>query len=668
MFALDLFNTDHERRIAEGAVDQLEQRRIDDLAMRMDDLVARAKKADTPEAKQALMKEFQKCKAERDSYHMVRNETMGYGALTGEGQVTPTATGIKHHAKPGVYGGFEKEKDPLAKLDKGTTNSLEKAMGIKFDRQKKYQGGLDVDEGGIPGNVPVEKIPGKEDLLKGRGRNYYEADQKKNADNENNDDWYDEDVEEGYAASIGPDVAPLPPEKQWRIQVRQLIADYIKNPQGLYNIAKQKGANSAEAAAYKYIMHPTSKIALPANTVTFEGYQDFDKVEPYEVCLAGKCVKTFDYYEDARRFHDNWKKKLYREGDKAKADKITLNPVMKEEEQKHGLDIKETKADPTGSWVVYNGNKVVKFKTHPGAKVYAEKNGGKVASSEFYADKIQKSGVTEGDTGNLHADLADVYSRMAPGIERHRDSFKAGQLYDALEAVAEQHNAHREFTRMMSGARNRAHMDYDTNPGGFQNWFWYLPFAKEELEEGLDLINMSDLQFYKELLGVMIIPVAAFGAMAWHKAMNAIKLYRAEDVITALQKKGVTVDRSTLEQIKPLLLKLERAIDVDKDGDVAKELAKRIQQTVTWGKLKQVNPDTTVNRKSEIVEEQDTSGVERAILNRIMTAHTDLLMKFGPDKVMQAAEEVAYNVGDVDEIGTSDVSAYVNQVRQILGA
>jgi hypothetical protein len=51
-----------------------------------------------------------------------------------------------------------------------------------------------------------------------------------------------------------------------------------------------------------------------------------------------------------------------------------------------------------------------------------------------------------------------------------------------------------------------------------------------------------------------------------------------------------------------------------------------------------------------------------------MVAHTDLLMKFGPDKVMQAAEEVAYNVGDVDEIGTSDVSAYVAQVKQILGA
>jgi hypothetical protein len=32
-------------------------------------------------------------------------------------------------------------------------------------------------EAGIPGNVPVEKIPGKEDLLKGRGRSYYEAEE-----------------------------------------------------------------------------------------------------------------------------------------------------------------------------------------------------------------------------------------------------------------------------------------------------------------------------------------------------------------------------------------------------------------------------------------------------------------------------------------------------------
>jgi hypothetical protein len=43
-------------------------------------------------------------------------------------------------------------------------------------------------------------------------------------------------------------------------------------------------------------------------------------------------------------------------------------------------------------------------------------------------------------------------------------------------------------------------------------------------------------------------------------------------------------------------------------------------------------------------------------------------VQFGLDKVVDAIEEVAYNVGDTDEIGSSDVSGWVRQVKQILGA
>jgi hypothetical protein len=96
-----------------------------------------------------------------------------------------------------------------------------------------------------------------------------------------------------------------------------------------------------------------------------------------------------------------------------------------------------------------------------------------------------KSGQTihEGAMKDLHIELADKYQELAPKIEKYKDSFLAGQLYDALEAIAIEHGAELEFKRMMNGARNRAHMDYDTNPGGFQNWFWYLPFADEQLDE-----------------------------------------------------------------------------------------------------------------------------------------------------------------------------------------
>ena len=70
-----------------------------------------------------------------------------------------------------------------------------------------------------------------------------------------------------------------------------------------------------------------------------------------------------------------------------------------------------------------------------------------------------------------------------------------------------------------------------------------------------------------------------------------------------------------------------------------------------------------------IDEESSTSSeaVEIALIRRVLVAHTDLIMNFGLDKVTQAIEEVAYNVGDVDEIGTSDVSGWIHQVKQILG-
>jgi hypothetical protein len=47
------------------------------------------------------------------------------------------------------------------------------AMRAEYDRRMERESVS--NEGGIPGNVPTEKIPGKEDLLKGKGRSYYEG-------------------------------------------------------------------------------------------------------------------------------------------------------------------------------------------------------------------------------------------------------------------------------------------------------------------------------------------------------------------------------------------------------------------------------------------------------------------------------------------------------------
>ena len=78
MFALDLFNTKYEKELKEGAVDSLEARRIDDLNMRMLELLDRAKEPaykKNPDALAGLKKQFQKIKAERDSYFKINPAT-----------------------------------------------------------------------------------------------------------------------------------------------------------------------------------------------------------------------------------------------------------------------------------------------------------------------------------------------------------------------------------------------------------------------------------------------------------------------------------------------------------------------------------------------------------------------------------------------------------------
>jgi len=67
----------------------------------------------------------------------------------------------------------------------------------------------------------------------------------------------------------------------------------------------------------------------------------------------------------------------------------------------------------------------------------------------------------------------------------------------------------------------------------------------------------------------------------------------------------------------------------------------------------------------KLKENTDNEAVQSAILNRIMRQHLDVLRQYGPDTCMRAAEEVASYVGDVEEIGSSDVSAWTKQTIEL---
>jgi hypothetical protein len=76
-------------------------------------------------------------------------------------------------------------------------------------------------------------------------------------------------------------------------------------------------------------------------------------------------------------------------------------------------------------------------------------------------------------------------------------------------------------------------------------------------------------------------------------------------------------------------------------------------------------PKDAWHSEAGVVEDRVDSPVSSAITRRILNQRHDLL-KFGPQAVMDAIDQVAEWVGEVEEIGSSDVSAWVAQVARHL--
>jgi hypothetical protein len=73
--------------------------------------------------------------------------------------------------------------------------------------------------------------------------------------------------------------------------------------------------------------------------------------------------------------------------------------------------------------------------------------------------------------GQMIDAISDYYPRR---LEKHGDPTYAKNLYMDLAKIARANKQTNEFDKMCRAAQHSAHMDYDTNPGGFENWFWYL--------------------------------------------------------------------------------------------------------------------------------------------------------------------------------------------------
>ena len=619
---MNLFDLYENREPYQQAIDKLEQRRIEDLEAKMDDY-----------AQRGMKDEFQKCKAERDSYHKIKEthdttEKDSQGHATGfshegdwkkipknkagrpvdpRGEVTHLSDLARREAeraaqddvaegageflykklRPSQYGGVD-----VVGFKQAPRNSVLSGQVLKhfIDSYETEEEALKAhpDAEGYSNQytdpqVSLRHLPGEDDPVAG-GMYPDDIDEQGMAEGKADYNFDIEDLKrlehirdlptlktQALALISKPSTKPMRPEKvEWfknalermnsPLKVIKLMYDLLLSGEG-HAVLGSKSSMNPNSYRQRFgeqdIAEGTDSSPVAGAIVNRIMRQRPDLLTQYGPKLISAAVdEVADYVGDVDEIGSSdvsgW-----------------VNQVERMLKENPPEAFGESQGNNFVDWAVKQGDRFKNFTRDPA--VYA-------AAKQAYKSQNSVAEQTSGPLGKITKHMAKNDWGTSPQTKyqlRKRRNPEQMAIRNGQTPIAE---------------TKKKVVEYKTGPGQTMS---------EAL--GADLINMSDLQFYKELLAVLVIPVAGLGAAAWHKIKNSLQLYRAEDVITALNKKGITVDRSTFEQIKPLLLKLERAIDVDRDGDAAKELAQRIQQTVTWGKLKQApaRPTTPVHGRDE---------------------------------------------------------------------
>lgn len=122
----------------------------------------------------------------------------------------------------------------------------------------------------------------------------------------------------------------------------------------------------------------------------------------------------------------------------------------------------------------------------------------------------------------------------------------------------------------------------------------------------------------------------------------------------------------------PLLIRLLEYAreDAKTDMDLHNVAENMISLSVDGDTLTMTNYESIVPQKeiTDSLEEDSGSrdGVIGALTRRIMHQHQDALLKYGPERMLDAISAEADNIGDVEELGTSDISIAVDNVLNSL--
>jgi hypothetical protein len=140
----------------------------------------------------------------------------------------------------------------------------------------------------------------------------------------------------------------------------------------------------------------------------------------------------------------------------------------------------------------------------------------------------------------------------------------------------------------------------------------------ESIEEATDpfLDNAA-----RELLALAFMAGVPFAIAAYQRVRNSLDRYRGQQIIQALIKRGVKMDRETYLETRPILDEFEDAVEAN-DGARASALAQRIEQMIVMGKLREKEPQAA---------DDALTARERELQENLKQWFKQKWVRFGPD-------------------------------------
>jgi hypothetical protein len=261
--------------------------------------------------------------------------------------------------------------------------------------------------------------------------------------------------------------------------------------------------------------------------------------------------------------------------------------------------------------------------------------------AQVYARHIAEGGVPNDDRWNHIKSMCEEYNKMSGFVRATKNK----QFNESAQSLVNEGINHYQSLRETLG-KLRGHRGYNQY---FESWTPAL------MEDDTDSNAINEL-FVQETVDP-----------------------RIESVMPILNRLYKKTGETPVKEVKDLEQWADSIVEGEKISEIAPVVgaiagralagaagAGRIGQAVGSMVGQGVASAVSGNEEESLDEDSDSSPVESAIIRRIAMVRTDLL-KHGPEKVLDAVKEVASYVGDVDEIGSSDVSGWIRQVEEILG-